>query len=158
MVDKFFTYSLGALIAIVAGMEFMQVVMRYVLQRPIMGLDELLVYPTLWLYFLGSVNASREDTQIKANVLDVFCKTRRSKKLVSLVANLFSMMVSTWLTWWAWRFFIYSLRVWKESPTLYIPMFYAESSVFIGTFLMTLYTIYHLYKNFSFLYLTHRQQ
>ncbi len=158
MVDKFFTYSLGALITIVAGMEFVQVIMRYILQTPIMGLEELLIYPTLWLYFLGSVNASREDTQIKANVLDVFCKTERSKKVISFIANLLSIVVSAWLTWWAWRYFAYSLRVWKESPTLYIPMFYAESAVFVGLALMTLYVFYHLYRNFVILFISHRQQ
>ncbi|MGW8195671.1 MAG: TRAP transporter small permease subunit, partial [Desulforhopalus sp.] len=65
--ERFFKYSLTVLISTVAAMEFYQVVMRYILEIPVMGLEELLVYPTLWLYFLGSVNASREDTQIKAN-------------------------------------------------------------------------------------------
>ena len=68
-------------------MEFYQVVMRYIFEIPVMGLEELLVYPTLWLYFLGSVNASREDTQIKANVLDVFLKTDRSKLTVRVIAD-----------------------------------------------------------------------
>jgi TRAP-type C4-dicarboxylate transport system permease small subunit len=158
MIDRFFTYSLAGLITIVAGMQFIQVIMRYVLKQPLMGLEEILIYPTLWLYFLGSVNASREDTQIKANVLDIFCKTDVGRKRISLVANIMSIVVSSWLTWWAWRYFAYSLRIWKESPTLYIPMFYAESAVFIGLLLMTLYVLYHLYRNFAFLFANNRQQ
>lgn len=128
-------------------MEFYQVIMRYIFEIPVMGLDEVLVYPTLWLYFLGSVNASREDTQIKANVLDVFLKTDRAKLTVRVVADVMSVIVSCWLTYWAWEYFRYALRVWKESPTLYIPTFYAECSVFIGLVLMTMYAVVYLVKN-----------
>ena len=98
-----------------------------------MGLEEVLVYPTLWLYFLGSVNASREDTQIKANVLDVFLKTDRAKLIVRVIADVMSLVVVLWLTYWAWDYFGYAKRVWKESPTLYIPTFYAESAFFSWT-------------------------
>jgi TRAP-type C4-dicarboxylate transport system permease small subunit len=146
-VERFFKYSLTILISTVAAMEFYQVVMRYIFEIPVMGLDEMLVYPTLWLYFLGSVNASREDTQIKANVLDVFLKTDRAKLVVRVIADAMSVVVSFWLTYWAWDYFRYALKVWKESPTLYVPTFYAECSVFIGLTLMTIYALVYLVKN-----------
>ena len=145
--ERFFKYALTFLISTVALMEFVQVVMRYIFEIPIMGLEEVLVYPTLWLYFLGSVNASREDTQIKANVLDVFLKTDRSRQIVRVIADALSLVTSAWLTWWAWDYFRYALKVWKESPTLYIPTFYAECAMFIGMALMTFYVIYYLLRN-----------
>ncbi len=145
--ERFFKYILPLLISIVAAMEFYQVIMRYIFELPVMGLDELLVYPTLWLYLLGCVNAAREDTQIKANVLDVFLKTDRSRLVVRVIADLMSVIVSCWLTYWAWDYFLYAKRVWKESPTLYIPTFWAESSLFIGMALMTGYTIWYFLKN-----------
>lgn len=145
--EKFYRYTLAILISIVAVMEFYQVIMRYVLELPVMGLDETLVYPTLWLYFLGSVNASREDTQIKANVLDIFIKTDRNKLKVRIIADLLSLIVALWLTYWAWDYLKYAFRVWKESPTLYIPTFYAESAFFTGLVLMSTYAGKYLYKN-----------
>ncbi len=147
--ERFFRYALTILISTVALMEFVQVVMRYIFEVPIMGLEEVLVFPTLWLYFLGSVNASREDTQIKANVLDVFLKTDRSRLIVRVVADALSLITSAWLTWWAWDYFRYALRVWKESPTLYIPTFYAECAMFIGMTFMTFYVVFYLYRNFN---------
>ncbi len=146
-VERLFRYVLTLLITTVAVISLYQVIMRYVFQIPVMGLEEILVYPTVWLYFLGSVNASREDTQIKANVLDVFLKTNRSKMIVRVIADVMSLVVSAWLTYWAWGYFKYAFRIWKESPTLYIPTFYAEASVFIGLLLMTIYTAYYLIKN-----------
>lgn len=145
--ERFFKYALPLLISIVAAMEFYQVVMRYIFEIPVMGLDEMLVYPTLWLYILGSVNASREDTQIKANVLDVFLKTEKSILLVRVIADCMAVTVSCWLTYWAYDYFRYALRVWKESPTLYVPTFYAECALFIGLVLMTAYSGMYLFKN-----------
>ena len=146
--ERFFKYTLTILISTVAIMAFYQVVMRYVLEIPVMGLEEMMVYPTLWLYFLGSVNASREDTQIKANVLDVFLKTARAKLVVRVMADVMSVVISVWLTYWSYDYFRYALRVWKESPTLYIPTFYAECSVFIGLVLMTGFAVMYLVRNF----------
>jgi TRAP-type C4-dicarboxylate transport system permease small subunit len=53
-------------------------------------------------------------------------------------------LVGLWLTWWAWDFTRYTWRVWKESPTLYIPTFYADVSLLIGMVLMMVYTLVHL--------------
>jgi TRAP-type C4-dicarboxylate transport system permease small subunit len=132
---------------IVAGMEFIQVATRYVLQIPMMGLEEVLVFFALWLYVLGSVNASREDTQITANVLDVFLKTERSKLMIRVTADIMGLVVALWLTWWAWDYFLYAWKVWKLSPTRYIPMFYGECALFIGLALMTAYGAVHCVHN-----------
>ena len=145
--ERFFKYVLPLLISAVAVMEFYQVVMRYIFEIPVMGLDEMIIYPTLWLYLLGSVNAAREDTQIKANVLDVFLKTDRSRLVVRVIADIFSVIISCWLTYWTWDYFLYAKRVWKESPTLYIPTFWAECSLFVGMALMTAYSGWYMYKN-----------
>ncbi|SDP23220.1 TRAP transporter small permease [Desulforhopalus singaporensis] len=145
--ERFFKYSLTILISMLAAGEFFQVIMRYILEIPVMGLEEILVYPTLWLYFLGSVNASREDTQIKANVLDVFINSDRAKLIVRVFADLMGVIVSFWFTYWSWDYFRYALKVWKESPTLYIPTFYAECSFFIGLLLMTTFALIYLIRN-----------
>lgn len=145
--ESFYKYVLSLLISVVAAIVLYQVVMRYFFQIPVMGLEEILVYPTLWLYFLGSVNASREDTQIKANVLDVFLKTDRAKLVVRVIADAMSLIISLWLTWWAWDYFRYAYKVWKESPTLYIPTFYAECAMFICLTLMSYYCAAYLVKN-----------
>ncbi|MCT4535533.1 TRAP transporter small permease subunit [Halodesulfovibrio sp.] len=145
--EKQFRYGLTILLSTVAILQFVQVIWRYILQAPLMGLDDVLIYPTLWLYLLGSVNASREDTQIKANVLDVFLKTEQSKLGVRIVADIMTVTVSGWLTTWAWGYFRYAFRVWKETPTIYLPTFYAECALFIGLVFMTLFGLQHLITN-----------
>ncbi|SEG19079.1 TRAP transporter small permease [Vibrio hangzhouensis] len=144
--EQKFRYLLTFLIASVALMQFVQVVTRYVFEVPIMGLEESMVIPTLWLYMLGAVNASREDTQIRANVLEIFIKTERGHQILALISETISLVISSWLTYWAWDYVKYAWRVWKESPTLYIPTFYHECSVFIGLLLITLFIAMHIVR------------
>jgi len=145
--DKLSKYLLTALIATVALGQFVQVITRYVLQIPVMGLEESMMFPTLWLYILGAVNASRENTHIRANVLEIFLKTPRQQTWLAIVGEIVTLIVGLWLLTWAWDYTRYAWRVWKESPTLYIPTFYADVSVLVGLSLMLLYTAVHLRRH-----------
>ena len=142
--DKFAKYLLTTLICIVALGQFVQVITRYVLQVPVMGLEETMLYPTLWLYILGSVNASRENTHIRANVLEIFIKTDRGHRILAIVGEVISLTVGLWLLSWAWDYTEYAWRTWRESPTLYIPTFYSDIALVAGLALMMVYTAGHL--------------
>lgn len=99
-----------------------------------------MLYPTIWLYILGAVNASREDTHIRANVLEIAIKTERGHTVLAIVGEIISLTVGLWLLSWAWEYTQYAWRVWKESPTLYLPTFYSEVALVAGLGLMMLYT------------------
>lgn len=144
---SFAKYLLTALICIVALGQFVQVITRYVLQVPLMGLEETMLYPTLWLYILGSVNASRENTHIRANVLEIFITTNRAHTILAIVGEIISLIVGLWLLSWAWEYTQYAWRVWRESPTLYIPTFYSDIALLIGLGLMMVYTAWHLWRH-----------
>lgn len=145
--DRFAKYLLTALIISVALGQFVQVITRYVLQVPVMGLEETMAYPTVWLYILGSVNASRENTHIRANVLEIFIKTTRGHTILAIIGEIISLIVGLWLLSWAWDYTQYAWRVWRESPTLYIPTFYSDVALVVGLGLMMIYTASHLVRH-----------
>lgn len=147
--DTFSKYLLTGLICLVALGQFVQVVTRYLLQIPVMGLEETMLYPTIWLYILGAVNASREDTHIRANVLEIAIKTERGHTLLAIIGEIISLTVGLWLLSWAWEYTQYAWRVWKESPTLYLPTFYSEVALVAGLALMMLYTAVHLFRHIN---------
>ena len=62
----------------VAVLMFVQVILRYVLKMPLMGIEELCYFPTVWLYLFAAVKASSERGQLVARVLEIFCKRQRS--------------------------------------------------------------------------------
>ncbi len=143
--DRFAKYLLTGLILIVALGQFVQVITRYVLQIPVMGLEETMLYPTVWLYMLGAVNASRENTHIRANVLEIWLTSERQHTILAIIGEIISLAIGLWLLSWAWNFTRYAWRVWKESPTLYIPTFYADVALVLGLGLMMIYTACHLW-------------
>ena len=122
-----------------------QVLLRYVFHMPLMGIEELLLFPIIWLYMLGGANASRERNHIICGILSLYLTKPKSIPLFNLTRTVISMIVSLWLTYWALWFFTYSLSRWKLSDLLYLPMFFGESALFIGLLLMTLYTAVELY-------------
>lgn len=142
--DNLFRYTLTFLIGLVAIAQFTQVITRYVFEVPVMGMDELMMYPILWLYMLGAANASREQSHIRANVLDVFIKSPRKLAVIAVIADAISIVVLLWLIYWAWDFTQYIIRVGKESPTLYLPTFFADISLITGLMLMILFTLWHI--------------
>ncbi len=121
-----------------------QVILRYVFKAPLMGIEELLLFPMVWLYMLGGVNASETNTHIECGVLTVYIKKKKTEKLLMIIKALISTGVGFWLLYWSYWFFEYSLTRWKTSDLLYIPMFLGESSVFIGILLMVAYAIVQL--------------
>ncbi|MBO6864912.1 MAG: TRAP transporter small permease subunit [Alphaproteobacteria bacterium] len=145
--NRFASILLTSLICIVALGQFVQVITRYVLEVPVMGLEETMMYPTVWLYILGAVNASRENSHIRANVLEIFLKTDRGHTILAIIGEVISLIVGLWLLSWAWQFTQYAWKVWRESPTLYIPTFYFDVALVVGLALMMVYTALHLIRH-----------
>lgn len=121
-----------------------QVVLRYVLKAPLMGIEELLVFFIIWLYMLGGSVASEQRNHIECGILTLYIKKDRSIKLFRCFKSVFSMVVCAWLVYWGYWYFSYSLKMWKTSDILHIPMFYGESAVFIGFVLMFLFGMLEL--------------
>jgi len=137
------------LITIIPILVVIQVILRYVLQMPLMGIEEIMLFPTIWLYMLGGSVASKEQNHIEAGILVLYIKKEKSLALFKLVRIFIATLVSCWLTFWAFKYFMYSLRVWKLSSLLYLPLFFGESAMFIGLLLMTLFTIVELTERYS---------
>ncbi len=135
------------LMMLVAILVFIQVLLRYVFKAPLMGIEEVLLFPTVWLYFIGGMNASCERSQIVARVLEVFVKKEKTIFFIRTIASILAFGVVLWLTYWGWDFFKYSMKMQKESATLYIPLIYSESCVFIGLVVMSFYTFLEIFHN-----------
>ncbi len=126
---------------------FIQVLLRYVFNLPLMGIEELMLFPTIWLYMLGAANASEERSHIVVDIADVFIKNQKVLQVIHFIKYLVCVIIGVILTFWFFTFFQYSLHLWKYSPLLSLPMFFAESALFIGVLLMALYSISDFVKN-----------
>ena len=128
----------------IAFLVFVQVILRYVLHRPLMGIEEMLAFPAIWLYFLGGAMASQERTHIQVRVIEVFIHRAKSIYLTKIIMATIAFGVATWLTYTAYHYFIYTIHAGKLSGVLYWPLVYAEFAVFFGFVLMAVYTLTEL--------------
>jgi len=142
--DKVLTGLLVVLMVSVALLVFVQVILRYILHRPLMGIEEMLLFPAIWLYLLGGATASQERSHIRAPVVEVFLQRRKSAYYLKIVIATITVGVCAWLTYSAYGYFIYSIQAGKLSSQLYWPLVAAESAVFFGFVLMTIFSLVEL--------------
>lgn len=124
-----------------------QVILRYVLKAPLMGIEELMTFFIIWLYMMGGSVASEQRSHISCAILTLYIKKEKTMAIFNCCNNLFSMVVCVWLTRWAFWYFTYSLQLWKHSDILDIPMFFGESSMFIGLVFMLFFGLLELVDN-----------
>lgn len=121
-----------------------QVFLRYVLKAPLMGVEEILLFPAIWLYMLGGANASWERTHIECGVLTIYIKRPLTMKIFKLIKAILSVGIGCWLLQWAYWYLTYGLRVQKTSAILHIPLILGQSAIFIGLLLMVIYAVVEL--------------
>ncbi|MDO5116436.1 MAG: TRAP transporter small permease [Synergistaceae bacterium] len=142
-------FLLAALITSVALLVTVQVILRYILHMPVHFLDEILALLAVWMYLLGSVNASIEEKHINARILEIFSKKIRYISGIRLLAAIISIIVSSWLTYWAYDFFWYSLKKGKLSLILKYPTIYLESAALVCFVPMVIFACVEAYKYYT---------
>ncbi len=135
------------LMSIIPIMVVIQVLLRYVFHAPLMGIEEIMLFPTIWLYMLGGAMASQKRNHISCGILTLYIKKDLSMQIFNVVKCFVSFAVSVWLTYWAFWYFMYSFTTWKHSDLVGIPMFFGESAIFLGLLFMTLYAGADLYRD-----------
>jgi TRAP-type C4-dicarboxylate transport system permease small subunit len=137
------------LLTVIPVLVVIQVILRYVLKMPLMGIEEIMLFPTIWLYMLGGGVASYERDHIQAGILALYIKNERRLAIFYFVRTSISLIISLWLTYWAFKYFLYSMKVWKLSNLLYLPLFFGESAMFIGLLSMTFFTAVELIDRYN---------
>jgi len=123
---------------------FVEVVLRYIFHKPLMGIEEIVPLGAFWLYFIGASYGSYKRTHIKAEVIEMMAKNSRVIAITKVVASAVSFGLSLFLCKWGLDFFIYGLTQGQKSATLFIPMIYSQSAVFLGLILMAFYFLIEL--------------
>lgn len=147
--ERFFNWSLTILLLLATLMECLQVLLRYVFQTPSIWLDETIIFPAIWLYMLGSANASREDTQITAKILPDLFPGQLARAIFDFLARLFSSIISFWLTSWSLDYFLYSIEANRKTGYLFFPLYIGETAIAGGLILMSWYCVVRLKHSLS---------
>jgi TRAP-type transport system small permease protein len=116
-----------------------QVTLRYVFVRPLMGVEELATMTGFWLYFMGASWGTADRSHIKADLVNAFVKDPRKRLWIQTAVALLSLGLCIFMTYWGWQYVLWGISRWQRSSTLMIPMIYSQVSIFICAVLMVFY-------------------
>lgn len=118
-----------------------EVFARYVLKSSLMGIEELMLFPIIWLYMLGGANASYEKSHIECGILTLYVKKERSKRIFEAVKRTLCVIILAWLCYWGFFFCSYSFKTWKLADITFAPLFFANAALTVGFVLMLIYAV-----------------
>lgn len=122
-------------------------VSRYLFDFDIYGIEELLLLPIFWLYFIGASYASYEDSHITGDLVSAYIKKKGLLCGVKSFARLITLIASVVFLVWSFQYFLWSYNNGSSTSLWNIPLYLAYLSVFIGFILMSLYTLIYLISN-----------
>ena len=146
VIGKICEYICAALAMIITLLVFIQVILR-ALNMPLFGIEELLTFPTIWIYFLGGACASFTDSHIECGLVGAVAKNPKAIAGAKSVANICATGLSIYVLKWASEYTQYSLKVSKISAVLKIPMPIGECVILAGLALMALFTLTRTIQN-----------
>ncbi|MEG2183502.1 MAG: TRAP transporter small permease subunit [Cloacibacillus sp.] len=149
VIENIMKIILPTLITLIAILMTLQVILRYCLHMPMQSVEELILVPSLWLYFLGSIQATRKESHMNARLLEIYTNKLSHIAIIRSLSALGGVIISSWLTYWAYDLLKYSLRMKKTSMVLGFRLTIVECMPFICFALMTVYMFFELIRYYK---------
>lgn len=125
----------------IAGLMCAIVLLRYVFRTDLHGMEEIVVFVGIWLFFIGASLASHRQEHITADVVPQFLAHPVLRNAVVLFTTLVSFVVAALAAWWAWQWLLWGFQRPAYSTVHGIPMTVTHLAVFTGFVLMGLFTL-----------------
>ena len=146
-VYKLIAAAVTALLMATTGLVFYIVVMRYVFKANIYGADEIITLITMWLYFLGAIYGSYEESHIQGDLLNLMFTKRVHYKIHRIyVYTVCVFLMGIW-SYWGWDYFSSVIVSTRRSTGLKIPFWAMQIPQAVGMWGMLIYSVYHLIDN-----------
>ena len=126
------TMSLGFLMAA-------QVVMRYGLESPFLGIEELAPMLALWAYFLGMIYATRDQDHISGGIVALIIKNKTLIQTIRLAGSVACLLAVCVFGYFALKFALFNLDLGRKSVYMRWPKYIWDFSMVTGFALMGFY-------------------
>lgn len=144
ILNKIIKAAMVFVLSVITVMVSVEVILRYFFGATLYVTEEFTRYSMVWMVFLGSSLAVREDAHTKVELLiDVF--KPKTRAYFYLVANLGAMFFLVFLTYTGSIALSYQFE--QIIPTLDIPMFWFYLALPVGSVLMFLNFLPKIWEN-----------
>jgi TRAP-type C4-dicarboxylate transport system permease small subunit len=122
---------------------FLEVIMRYFFQSPLVGIEELAAYVAFWLYFIGGAYGSYERSHISADISQLVFKNKLHYAKSHAITSLISSFAALYALFWAFDYVKWGFEMNEQSRSTFLgstyPVVFFQASIFIGLALMSFY-------------------
>ncbi len=130
------------------------VVLRYVFRSDLYGIEEIVIIAAFWLYFMGSSYGVYDKSHVKADILPQMM-SKKNQAFLSVIISLTVSALCILFTYWSIDMISHCLKYMPRTTGLRIPIVVSQFSIFVGYFLMSIYSvIYFLEDLFGFIEMT----
>ncbi|SCM66552.1 TRAP transporter small permease [Donghicola eburneus] len=125
----------------IAGMLTIGIFFRSVLETPVFGLEEIVLFCVMWFYMAGAVLASRERSHLAADFVTVIFENPRILKVIGIIATLISLIMAAFFTDWSWSLVSWGLDRGQTTPVFHLPMWVSQASMLFAAVCFVLYLL-----------------
>lgn len=136
IIDKYIEKILSILIVLfttlLTFLMFSQVILRYIIKLPFLGIEELAPLFAVWAYFLAIWYAARTREHIGGGMLVLVVKNERIIKLVRLIGSIISFVILIIFAYYAYKIMVYNIEVNRLSSYMKVPRYFWSMSSVVG--------------------------
>ncbi|MAL80766.1 MAG: hypothetical protein CMN55_16965 [Sneathiella sp.] len=145
--EIFVGFFCALLMFVAVGVNFTNVVARYVFLNPFGWVEELLVYINIWMVFLGAGIIALRDQHLKMDILRSLFPKILDRPIDFIIITM-TAFVCGFVVWISYNFVTRVYTMGQKSIILDVPMYIPHLAILAGFSLMTVAALYHLVKIF----------
>ena len=111
------------------------------------GSEELTLFVAMWLYFVGSICASRDGTHISADMMSLFTKNEKVLDIIGIIKNVIGLVVCGMMTLWCYNYVSWQANLGAKSAIYKLPVVIATIPILISFAFWMLYLIRDIVVN-----------
>jgi len=145
-INRISTYLVAVLLSAMCIIVLLQVFCRFILNNALPWPEEISRYIMIWVCFLGSGIACKSGEHISVS----FIRDRFPKKFQYRLSIIINISILVFLSVCVWKgLFLMQFNKGQIAPASQISMFWAYSSVPVGSFIMMIHIFVFLFKEIT---------
>ena len=124
-----------------AGLMFIQVVLRYGFASPFVGIEELSLLFGAWFYFLGIAYVTRDGEHIHGGILTMVVTNRTAVQAVRLVVTVLGIGACAVFGYFAIKYALFEIQTGRLSSYMRWPKGWWSASLIFGFVATTIYMV-----------------
>jgi TRAP-type C4-dicarboxylate transport system permease small subunit len=122
-------------------------IMRYVFKSDFYGIEDVILVVSFWMYFIGAAYGSYTNNHVSAEVIPIYLKNKLVRNIIIIIRSVVTTILSWLFTYWALLLMKWGIEKYGRTATLGIPLFIPQGAIFIGLFIMSIYTSIYLIED-----------